>query len=103
MESLYLQLHTIAEFLTMEKITGFSVIIAIIFGIYNIVMLRSENNNKEDALLFNIADTNLDHTIKTLESLPDDNANDSYTWSVTAEQLSAFHNIAIQINNFYLR
>jgi hypothetical protein len=31
MDSLYL--HTIAEFLTMEKITGFSAIIAIIFGI----------------------------------------------------------------------
>ena len=47
-------------------------------------MLRSENNNKENALLFNLADSNLDRTIKTLESLPDDNAKDSYTWSVTA-------------------
>jgi hypothetical protein len=103
MESLCIQLHAIAEFLTMEKITGFSVVIAIILGIYNIIMLRNENKNKEDTLLFNIAIGNLNCAIKILESLPNDKANDSYTWYVTAEQLSAFHNIAIQINNFYLR
>jgi hypothetical protein len=66
-------------------------------------MLRNENKNKEDTLLFNIAIGNINCAIKNLESLPNDNANDSYTWSVTAEQLSAFHNIALQINNFYLR
>jgi|GEM_PF-5347189 len=103
MESLCIYLHSIAEFLTIEKITGFSVIIAIFFGLYNIVMLRKENNNKEDTLLFNLATDNISCAIKMLESLPSDNANDSYTWSVIAEQLSAFHNIAIQIDNFYLR
>lgn len=103
MENLCIYFHSIADFLTMEKITGFSVVIAIIFGIYNIIMLRNENKNKEDTLLFNIAIGNLNCAIKAFESLPGDDANDSYTWHVTAEQLSAFHNIAIQINNYYLR
>lgn len=103
MNYLQAQLHLISEFLTIEKITGFSVVAAIIFGVYNIAMLRNANENTEDTLLFNTATKNIDCAIRTLESLPADQANDSYTWSVTAEQLSAFHNIAIQISNPYLR
>lgn len=103
MENLLPYLHIISEFLTMEKITVISVIVAVIFGIYNLIALRKENRYKQDTLLFNIATKNINCAINSLESLSDENKNSANTWSVTAEQLSAFHNIAIQINDFYLQ
>lgn len=103
MESILPYLQSISNFLTIGKITGISVIVAVGFGVYNIITLRKENKYKQDTLLFNIATKNINCAIHSLESLSVENKNDTYTWSVTTEQLSAFHNIATQINSFYLR
>lgn len=104
MEDLFLQsVSAIANFLTMEKITAISVIIAVIYGTINIRLMRKDEQSKQDELLFNIATANIDDAIHTLEDLEDDSANDSFAWSVVAEQLSAFHNVAIEINNHLLR
>lgn len=104
MEDLFLQsVSAIANFLTMEKITALSVIIAVIYGAINVRLMRKDEQSKQDELLFNIATANLDDAIHTLEDLDNDNANDSFAWSVVAEQLSAFHNVAIEISSNLLR
>jgi len=87
----------------MKNIIAVSVIIAVVFGVINLILIRKNNKDKQDEMLFNIVITNLDTAIQILETLDSDNANDSFSWAVATEQLSSFHNITRYINNKHLR
>lgn len=86
------------QYINIENITLISVLVAIYFGVKNIELVRKTEESKQDEMLFNISIANLDIAIRTLESL-NGKKNDSATWAAVAEQLSAFHNIAIKIKN----
>ncbi len=91
------------EILSAGKITELASIFGILFGLVNLWLIkRSSQDNKEERL-FNIATKNLEGAISLIENLNLNNKNDRFTWSVTAAQLSAFHNLAIQITDKSLR
>lgn len=84
-----------------ENIVPFSSLVAIIFGIINLYLLRITIHRKEDETLFNLSTKNLTDAIKILEAA--DPPNNAHSWNVAAEMLSSFHNIAIKLDNKELR
>ena len=90
---------------TMANITATSLLVVLFFGVKNLQLIRKGNKDREDAILFDIVSTNLDAAINVLENSDTGrlNLNVPYLWFVTAEQLSAYHNIAISIVHKPLR
>ncbi len=86
-----------------EIITVISSVFALWFGVLNLWLLRRAEKYKQDETIFNTTTSNLGEAIRGIETVGDALQNDSFTWNVLAEQLSAFHNIAITIRDFRLR
>lgn len=84
-------------------VTVISVLTALYLGILNLRLIRSNQRFSIDEIMFNTVTSNLNAAIEIIEKLKLDNKNDSVSWHVTAEQLSSFHNIAINIENNELR
>jgi hypothetical protein len=101
-------INFILLYFTISNITAISTIVAIISGVVGIYLGCKNSNeialteaNRQDEQLFIIATNAIDEAIAIVEN--SSTPNDSSAWAVMAEQLSSFHNIAIDMSSSSLR
>ncbi len=84
-------------------LTELASIFGILFGLINLWLIKKSSQDNKEERLFNVATKNLEGALSIIENLEPSGRNDRFTWSVATAQLSAFHNLAIQITDKSLR